>query len=629
MKLLSFLLVFYFTVLHAEPLLVDANFVTQMSGEYQRNYEDTNKTFTPEMVASGSDLKRYPQHMATYSKSDFWSTFEIHNASDKPTAIVLRNLRAGTDRIDVHLYRNGTYSETILLGDLRPQDQRMMLSPKSVFYLVLAPRETINVVTRFECLGSYDLQWEISSTQRYSYVNSIELTLFGVFGGLILTLILYNLMMYFNLKQPVFLAYVLHASLLLWFQYAFNGMIYFFDIGFDLLTITLSTWYIPYFMLAAQGVFAIVFFELHHRNRLLFYSMSTVVTLSAMIGLMFFYAYHDTDILLYTNYFLIVSFVFLLFYLAIGIYAVFKRYPGGSYYLFGEGVYIVALIYLSFVLAGQTPTGYASTIVPTAILIEMFAFSLALGSWVKKLRIENEETNQLVVDEARFTVIGKNIGMAVHQWKDPLSQLGSHILYLKAKEYEGEHFSEDTSKHINAMSNLIEHMKDTVNDLYDSCTNLKFYQQFYLYDAIDLANRFLKDRLTLTNVDLNSAVSKDIMVYGSKNALSNVLMTLIDNALYQFEIKSTLSPKIDISVDVTPDKITLRFEDNGGGISILHVSTIFDIKISSKDKNGAGMGLALAKLLVEKRLNGIIHAYNTAEGACFEIVIPNQTSLNG
>jgi hypothetical protein len=41
------------------------------------------------------------------------------------------------------------------------------------------------------------------------------------------------------------------------------------------------------------------------------------------------------------------------------------------------------------------------------------------------------------------------------------------------------------------------------------------------------------------------------------------------------------------------------------------------------------MGLAFAKLLVEKRLDGIIRAYNTTEGACFEIVIPNQTTLNG
>jgi len=620
MKLLLFLLLFCSLTLEAQPLIVDETFVTQMSGPFQSNYEDVNRTFTPQRVQLETNLKSYPKHFSSYSKSLFWSTFDLRNTSDEPTAIVLRNLRAGTDKIDVYLYRKAHLSEKILLGDLRPQNQRMLLSPKSAFYVTLAPHETISIVSRFESLGSYDLQWEVSSTRYYSYSNSYELLTMGLFGGLIITLIFYNLTMYFHLKKTVFLAYIVHAALLLWFQYAYNGIVYFLNIGIDLKSLTLSTWFVPHFMLVALGIFTVLFFEFHRNNRVMSYSIGSIVGFNGIAAVVLLYAYWDSTLLLYSNYFLLFAFLTLLVYFLIGIYTVYRRYSGGWYYLLGEGTYLFSLIYLTFVLAGKTPTGYMIYLVPASVLIEMVAFSLALNNWVKKLRIENEQTNQLIMDEARFTVIGKSIGMAVHQWKDPLSQLGSHIVYLKAKEYEGEPLSADFSNHINAMSELIEHMKHTVNDVYESCTDLKSFRTFHLYESIDLATRFLKDRLTIANVTLTIDVPSDNIIYGSKNALTNVLMTLINNSITQFETVGTLSPTIHISVTSLEKASVLYFEDNGGGISISNIAEVFDIDTSSKEERGTGMGLALAKLLVEKRLNGTIDVHNTSNGACFKIV---------
>ena len=43
--------------------------------------------------------------------------------------------------------------------------------------------------------------------------------------------------------------------------------------------------------------------------------------------------------------------------------------------------------------------------------------------------------------------------------------------------------------------------------------------------------------------------------------------------------------------------------------------------MSSKGENGAGIGLALAEMMVEKRLSGTIEASNKESGACFEMVL--------
>lgn len=608
--------------LYGKPLIIDEHFISAMSGEYQTTFEDPNKSFRAEQILNNKELKPYSKLTSTYSKSAFWSTFEIVNNSAKPKTIVLRNLRAGIDYIDVYLYHNTVLSKTILLGDMRPQSDRAMLSTKSTFYLSLKPYETVHIVSRFDCFGSYDLQWELSTTQHYSYINGMELTFFGIFGGILIALIFYNLIMYATMKKPVFLAYIVHAAFLLWFQYAYMGILYFMNIGIDLLSITLSTWFAPHFMLSALGIFIILFFQFHHTHRFITFILKCLILINLVWSIIFLYAYNHLNILLYTNYSILSTFVTMLFYFWIGIYAVYKHYTGGWYYLIGQGTYLITLIYLGTILSGQTPTGYTTALVPISTIIEIFTFSLALSVWIKQLQIDKDKANKLLIDEARFTTIGKSIGMAVHQWKDPLSQMGSHILYLKAKEYQGESYSTDVTLHIDAMSDLIEHMKNTVNDVYESCTDLTSSSPFNVHDSILLAHRFLKDRLTLSNIVFIVDSPEFLTAKGSKNALANVLTALIDNSITQCESNNTLSPTIWILVTTEKKSISIRVEDNGGGISIFPIADIFDFDKSTKGSSGTGMGLALVKLLVEKRLNGRITASNTDQGASFKITIP-------
>lgn len=610
--------------LTAKELQIHETFISAMSGPYQLSYEDPTHRLSAERIYHNTGLIPYPKLTASYSTNVYWSRFEIRNTGDHPSSIVIRNLRAGTDQIDVYLYRGDELSKTILLGDLRSQDDRLLLSPKSAFYVTVAPHETITVVSRFQTLGSYDLQWEVSSTSHYSFINSLELWFWGIYGGLTLALVLYNLMMYTHLKKGVFLAYVAHALFLLWFQYAYAGILYFLNIGIPLMPLTLSLWPVPYLMLTALGVFTLLFFEFHRTNRFIARLLTLIITLNLTVALILLYAFIDTRLLLYSNAFLLFSLVTLLIYFGIGVYALYRRYTGGWYYLIGEGSYIASLIYLSVVFAGKTPTGYLTYLVPIAILIEIFAFSMALGNRVKKLQTDYDMTLHARMDEARFISIGKSVGMAVHQWKDPLARLGSQLLYLKAQEYTGNLTKHDLSAHIEAMSELIEHMKESVNDVYESCTDIRSSRLFYLHESVDLAHRFLKDRLTLANVVLESTIPPTISAYGSKTALTNVLMTLIDNSIDQFESHPNNTNKsISISLTSTPQSLTLQIEDNGGGIAIRPISKIFEIDYSEKASQGAGIGLALVKILVEKRLSGTIDASNTADGALFQISLPN------
>jgi len=622
MKTIFFTLFFFYTTLYAEALRVDETFVSQMSGQYQTNIEDKEKNFSPEQILKDINITHFPKNFSPYSLSAFWSNFNIHNSSQKPITVALCNLRAGIDKIDVHLYKNGEHLEAIYLGDMRPQKERVILSTKSVFYLNLEPNETITVISRFDSLGSYDMQWEVSSLRHYNYKNSLELLLWGLFGGVILALIIYNLMMYYNLRKVIYLVYVVHAFLLLFFQYTLSGVFYFADIGLDLFTLTLSTWFVGYFMLAALSLFTILFFELHLKNKFLAWLLGITGVINSGIGCFYLYGFVDPTILALTNNLYLISIFLLIIIFGVGIYALYKRYHGAWYYVLGEGPYIIVLLYSSFSLFGKTATGTLLFLIPLSILIEIIFFSLALGSWVKKIKQESEKSHQLLMDEARFTSIGKSIGMAVHQWKDPLSHLSSHILYLKALEYKGEIFSVEVKKSISAIADTIQHMKQSINDVYESCTNVNSTKVFKITNAINLAHSFQKDRFIYLNVDLKIDCQESIKINGSKNALTNIFMTLMDNSLAQFEqIGKNPNQTITINIKKNENFIEILFEDNAQGISISPISTVFDIDYSSKGEKGSGMGLALVKLLVEKRFNGVIDVTNTKYGAVFKIRI--------
>lgn len=624
-KVFIFLL-FSVLSLKASMLTIDNNFISGTSSEVQFNIEDKNSTLTNDDIVLDNNLQQYPKNYASYSTSIFWSKFDIQNQGTQTISLILSNPRAGMDQIDVFVYNGKTLLHKYILGDLRPQNERLLLSPKSVFYISLEPKEIVTIVTRYENLGSYDFNWEISSTLDYSYKNSTNLWFWGIFGGIMIALIFYNLIMYVHLKKTVFLLFVIHSTLLLWFQYAFNGILYFLNLGINLLTITLSTWFVSNLIIVVLSIFTILFFDFYRTNKTIFSVLIFLAGMNFIIFLIYLYAYIDSSILVNTNYFIITGLISLFIFLFIAIYSVYKKYIGAWYYLLGEGTYVISLIYLTIIFSGKTASGVLIYVIPIAILIEALMFSLALGSWVKAIRYERDKANDMIISEARFTVIGKNIGMAVHQWKEPLSQLSSHITYLQALAFSNTKigFSQEIKDHIQAMSEMTEYMKETINDVYNSCTNINENSLFKLSEAIDITLRFQHDRIITKNIDIQVNVDKNLLIYGSKNALINTLMILCDNTLNQFEKNKISKKSISFESFVNNKLIILRFLDNGGGIKISPFSNIFEIDISEKGPKGTGIGLALAKMLVEKRLNGTINGFNTEDGVCFEIVLLNE-----
>mgnify|MGYP001351301775 CR=1 FL=1 len=135
------------------------------------------------------------------------------------------------------------------------------------------------------------------------------------------------------------------------------------------------------------------------------------------------------------------------------------------------------------------------------------------------------------------------------------------------------------------------------------------------------------------NKVVNTALEKDITVddnvpkikvRGNKDSLSQAVAIILDNATKYSPHKS----KVEITAQEDTKYMWISVKDEGAGIKAVHLPHIFDRFYradSSRSKQAAegfGIGLALAKKIIEQHNGEIIAASTPGKGSTFTIKLP-------
>ncbi len=140
------------------------------------------------------------------------------------------------------------------------------------------------------------------------------------------------------------------------------------------------------------------------------------------------------------------------------------------------------------------------------------------------------------------------------------------------------------------------------------------FKDYYLYELIDNVENILTPLLLQNNVKINFNDTKQKLrcdfVWLSE-AIENILKNCIE-----------INPNdtIDIYLEDKPSYLKIYFHDHGGGFSQEDLQHLFDRFFSSKNTRGFGIGLALAKEIINAH-HGTIEAIND-HGALFIITLP-------
>lgn len=117
-------------------------------------------------------------------------------------------------------------------------------------------------------------------------------------------------------------------------------------------------------------------------------------------------------------------------------------------------------------------------------------------------------------------------------------------------------------------------------------------------DIVDKVHRLYMRPLEKYNISCNINTTKSPLIVRTTDAvLLQVIINLFDNALYW--LKNTFGER-EILIDINGDTNKLIFSDNGPGIKDDDVPYIFEAFYSGKGEEGRGLGLYIARQLLDR-----------------------------
>ena len=252
----------------------------------------------------------------------------------------------------------------------------------------------------------------------------------------------------------------------------------------------------------------------------------------------------------------------------------------------------------------------------------------------KQLQLFNEEMQRLVDEEirknlekqkmvelqARYSQMGEMIGMITHQWKQPLNVISIVNYVMKQKILKKEYSDELFIEKLDEISRQISFMNQTIHDFQDFFNPSLEKTEFNLYETLMFAIELVKYEYEYHNIELILEGDKDVTAYGYPNEFNQVVLALMKNAKDAFMSHPSDEMKISLIIDRFEERARIRVRDNAGGIPEEIIDRIFDLYVTTK-KDGSGLGLNIAKNVIENNMDGEISVQNIEGGAEFTILL--------
>lgn len=235
----------------------------------------------------------------------------------------------------------------------------------------------------------------------------------------------------------------------------------------------------------------------------------------------------------------------------------------------------------------------------------------------------NQSINESLVSKSKLANMGEMIATIAHQWRQPLAQLNGTIINLDY-DYENKALNQN-SFHLyrDNMENLVEYMSATVDDFTKFFHPKKEKTTVNLSNLLSNAKEMLKGNLEQFNIQLLIESPKTLHITTYSSELMQVIFSLVYNARDAFIHNKIDAPRITIKANQVGNKLVIDVQDNAGGVPKEIQYKIFDPYFTTKHQSqGTGLGLYIAKLIVENSMQGELTLKHQNKGAIFSISLP-------
>lgn len=235
---------------------------------------------------------------------------------------------------------------------------------------------------------------------------------------------------------------------------------------------------------------------------------------------------------------------------------------------------------------------------------------------------EKIKHQEFIIQQSKLAEIGEIFSSIAHQWKTPLLEIttiAQEQIYSSKKKVD-----ERNNSFVNDIMVQVKYMAETINSFQNFIMPSTNKVSFDIYEAVSKMLEIMKHNIKYNYIKVNVNVKSntDLIIYGYKNELMQTLLNIVNNAkdaiVKRKKQKRIKQGEINIDIKNLDNKVLIEIEDNGGGIPKEHINNVFEAYYTTK-RNGHGIGLYMAKLIIEDKMDGEINVDNTKNGAKFII----------
>ena len=213
-------------------------------------------------------------------------------------------------------------------------------------------------------------------------------------------------------------------------------------------------------------------------------------------------------------------------------------------------------------------------------------------------------SSQIALENKLWSAMAKE---TAHQLGTPISSLLGWLMVLK------ENYDSET---LNKMNKDVERLK-TISERFSKIGAIPEKKLYKLSSIVDEIVEYMRIRIPATIEIIVQKEDGEIPINLNKELIQWVLENMIKNSIDSIEKKGKIKLEINWG-----SKLSLKISDTGSGIEKEIQSKVFDAGVSTKTR-GWGIGLSLAKRIIEKYHKGKIKLLNSSKnGTEFLIEIP-------
>lgn len=578
-------------------------------------YQDKTEKLTLKDIQDLKSFQKITNRVALgKQEGNVWLHFSIENRTQKKQRRVLFITEPNLWDVELFIVSNKKIISTQAVGQNIIHKDGKIASFHPEVAIDLDAEEKVDIYIRSSSPFHHTFKVDITTDKDLVNYKIFKYSLLSLYFGAIGALLLYNLFIYFSIRDKNYLLYIgfIFFYSLAQFQHStpFNSLF--------------SSMNITYFI-AVSHIFWVAFHTL--------FSVK-------LLNIKEYYPKLD-KYLLYTGYFLLAVGFFGIYSLEIGIQVIhpfmiilpflllfsavklhLKKNKLAIFYIIAQTLFLTSSLIFGLVFAGVLEyNNFTRYINFVGSFSEIILFSFALAYKTRLLLKENQNQKELVDEYSKLSFLGQTIINIYHQWKSPVNNIYNSINHIEiAKEFQDKNINAIIDENLIKIKENTQYLKDT------SISYLNYYKgidqpkaKFTLIEELSTILKLHQQEFEKIALENRLDCPHNIRLYTQKNILTNCLIILIENAINVFKQRSIKDPKLSIEVREEEGRVVITITDNGGGIKLKNIDEIFEKNHSIS--SSTGLGLYLLREFLLPKIEATVRVENYKDGARFTIVV--------